>query len=179
MSYPINQMGGGKKLPTLSNPATAAQILAGYQAINGEGVLMEGTAGQGMTNPAGAAQILNGYEAILADGSVASGTYVPYYKQYLNQICSSTRNDTTCTFTATGATIDLAACWLTDGSSIANTLQYVGLYYNGKMIKNRCGSNVLSKINSVSGQTVTAICSSNDVSSVGNSLYMHCVIISH
>ena len=148
MSLPINQMGGGKKLPTLSNPATAAQIL-------------------------------NGYEAILADGSVASGTYVPYYKQYLNQICSSTRNDTTCTFTATGATIDLAACWLTDGSSITNTLNYVGFYYNGKMIKDRCGSNTFSKINSGSGQTVTATCSYRDVSNNGSSLYMHCVIISH
>lgn len=43
MSYPINQMGGGKKLPTLSNPAAAAQILAGYEAINGEGKIVEGT----------------------------------------------------------------------------------------------------------------------------------------
>lgn len=43
MSLPINQMGGGKKLPTLSNPATAAQILAGYEAINGEGEIVDGT----------------------------------------------------------------------------------------------------------------------------------------
>lgn len=144
----LNIIGGGKKLPTLSNPATAAQILAGYEAINEAGETM-------------------------------IGTYVPYYKQYLNQICSSTRNDTTCTFTATGATIDLAACWLTDGSNITNTLTYVGLYYNGKIIKSQCGSNTFSKIESVSGQTVTATCSYFDVSNVGNSLYMHCVIFSH
>lgn len=144
----LNIIGGGKKLPTLSNPATAAQILAGYQAINGAGETM-------------------------------IGTYVPYYKQYLSQICSSTRKDTTCTFTATGTTIDLAACWLTDGSNITNTLTYVGLYYNGKIIKSQCGSNTFSKIESVSGQTVTVTCSYFDVSNVGNSLYMHCVIFSH
>lgn len=39
----LNIIGGGKKLPTLSNPATAAQILAGYEAINGAGELMTGT----------------------------------------------------------------------------------------------------------------------------------------
>ena len=148
MSLPINHLGGGKKLPALSNPATAAQILAGYEAINGA-------------------------------GEILSGTYVPYYKQYLYQNCTSSSKDTTCTFTATGTTIDLAVCWLTDGSSITNTLGYVGLYYNGKMIKERCGSNMFSKINSVSGQTVTAICSSYDVSNAGNSLTMHCVIFSH
>ena len=43
MSYPINQMSGGKKLPKLSNPAAAAQILAGYEAINGEGEVVDGT----------------------------------------------------------------------------------------------------------------------------------------
>ena len=43
MSYPINQMGGGKKLPKLSNPAAAAHILAGYEAINGEGEVVDGT----------------------------------------------------------------------------------------------------------------------------------------
>ena len=39
----LNIIGGGKKLPTLSNPATAAQILAGYQAINGAGEVVDGT----------------------------------------------------------------------------------------------------------------------------------------
>ena len=43
MVMPINRLTGGKKLPVLSNPATAAQILAGYEAINGAGELMTGT----------------------------------------------------------------------------------------------------------------------------------------
>lgn len=141
----LNIIGGGKKLPTLSNPATAAQILAGYEAINGA-------------------------------GETLSGTYVPYYKQYLSQTCSSTRNDTTCTFTATGATIDLATCWLTYRGDV---LLNVGLYYNGKMIRTFCGSYTGSKIDSVSGQTVTATCSYRDVSDYGDSLTMNCVIISH
>lgn len=34
----------GPNLPELTNPAGAEQILAGYQAINGEGMLTEGTA---------------------------------------------------------------------------------------------------------------------------------------
>lgn len=144
----LNIIGGGKKLPTLSNPATAAQILAGYEAINGA-------------------------------GEILSGTYVPYYKQYLYQNCTSSSKDTTCTFTATGGTIDLAVCWLTDGYTITNILQYVGLYYNGNIIQAKCGSFTFSEITSVSGNIVTAVCDSTDVSNVGNSLRMHCVIFSH
>ena len=45
----LNIIGGGKKLPTLSNPATAAQILAGYQAINGAGETMTGEMEPGLS----------------------------------------------------------------------------------------------------------------------------------
>lgn len=34
----------GTKLPILTNPATAAQILSGYEAIDGEGNKIVGTA---------------------------------------------------------------------------------------------------------------------------------------
>lgn len=36
--------GGGIQLPALTNPAAAANIQSGYQAINGEGEVMTGTA---------------------------------------------------------------------------------------------------------------------------------------
>ena len=49
MSLPINHLGGGKKLPALSNPATAAQIQVGYQAINGAGELMTGEMEPGLS----------------------------------------------------------------------------------------------------------------------------------
>ena len=35
--------GGGVVLPTLTNPATAAEIKKGYEAINGSGKKMTGT----------------------------------------------------------------------------------------------------------------------------------------
>lgn len=38
----INQNGGGKSLPELTNPATAAEIVSGYEAIDGEGNLILG-----------------------------------------------------------------------------------------------------------------------------------------
>lgn len=66
--------GGGAKLPALTKPAGAEHILAGYEAINGEGVLLPGSLGSGITNAATAAQISTGYQAILADGRVVTGT---------------------------------------------------------------------------------------------------------
>lgn len=36
--------GGGVQLPALTNPAAAGNIQSGYQAINGEGEVMAGTA---------------------------------------------------------------------------------------------------------------------------------------
>ena len=37
--------GGGVQLPALTNPAAAGNIQSGYQAINGEGEVVTGTAG--------------------------------------------------------------------------------------------------------------------------------------
>lgn len=39
----ITRRGGGKKLPALTNPAGAEQILSGYQGIGPDGSLVEGT----------------------------------------------------------------------------------------------------------------------------------------
>ena len=41
--YCLNGGGGGPELPELTNPATAAQILAGYEAIDQNGAMMTGT----------------------------------------------------------------------------------------------------------------------------------------
>ncbi len=43
--------GGGKKLPALTNPAGPEQIMAGYQAISADGVMVNGTLeGYGMVS---------------------------------------------------------------------------------------------------------------------------------
>jgi hypothetical protein len=86
--------GGGVKLPALTNPAAAAQIVQGYQAINGEGVMMEGLLGAGITKAASAAQIFAGYEAINLAGKVMTGT-AKTYGVYTGTITCPEENETT------------------------------------------------------------------------------------
>ena len=67
--------GGGGDLPALTNPATAAQILLGYEAINQSGRKVTGTyALPDLGNPAAAALILATYEAIDQSGAKLTGT---------------------------------------------------------------------------------------------------------
>lgn len=65
--------GGGVKLPVLTNPADAEKIIAGYEAVDGEGNPIAGSLGAGITNPAGADQIFSGYEAIGKSGDLLKG----------------------------------------------------------------------------------------------------------
>lgn len=170
----LNLIGGGKKLPALANPATAAQIFNGYQGINAEGEAIEGTA-LATAITAALSDVTTGKTFYDESGALKTGTNVPYYIQRLTQSCTSKTRDTTCTFTATGTTIDVAVAYLTYSGS---PLMYVGLYNNGKIVQDRCGTHSSSEISSVSGKTVTAVCSSSDVSDYG-SLTMNCIIISH
>ena len=64
----------GVKLPALSNPAAAAQIFSGYQAIDGAGQAITGTAGSGITKAATAAKIATGYQALTKTGEMLTGT---------------------------------------------------------------------------------------------------------
>lgn len=67
-----------RPLPELTNPARAAQILNGYQAISQEGELITGTSSAivlpSLSKPAGASQILYGYQAINQKGKLITGT---------------------------------------------------------------------------------------------------------
>lgn len=67
-------------LPALSNPATAEQILSGYQAIDGTGNKLTGTSNAkvlpSLSNPATADQILSGYQAIDGVGGILTGVMV-------------------------------------------------------------------------------------------------------
>lgn len=82
--------GGGVELPALTNPAGAAQILNGYQAVDGEGLLLEGTAGKGITKPATAAKITTGFQAMLADGTILTGTNGAIYAVKTGTIVAGT-----------------------------------------------------------------------------------------
>lgn len=70
--------GGGVKLPALSNPAAAAQIFSGYEAIDGAGQAMTGTAGSSITKAATAARIEKGYQALTKAGVMLTGTLSAY-----------------------------------------------------------------------------------------------------
>ena len=73
---------GSKKLPVLANPAGAAQILSGYQAVGSTGELIEGTvpvlAAQTITPGAAAktiasGQYLGGVQTIAGDADLVPG----------------------------------------------------------------------------------------------------------
>ena len=73
---------GGKKLPVLANPAGAAQILSGYQAVGSMGELIEGAvpvlAAQTITPGAAAktiasGQYLGGVQTIAGDADLVPG----------------------------------------------------------------------------------------------------------
>jgi len=105
--------GGGVKLPALTNPATAAQIIQGYQAINGEGVPMEGTAGAGITKAATAAEIFTGYQALNAEGVPMEGT-AKKYGVYTGTITSVTSEGDSATLNLSGNIVSLCFTSVSD-----------------------------------------------------------------
>ncbi len=68
----LNPVMGGKKLPALTTPATAAQILTGYQAIDGAGEMMTGTMEPGM-------KFASGSITVRSDGSTIKTGFRPSY----------------------------------------------------------------------------------------------------
>lgn len=73
---------GGVELPELGNPASAANIQSGYEAVDGSGNKITGTHTEAsltdllpaLSNPAGAANIQSGYNAVNNAGAVVTGT---------------------------------------------------------------------------------------------------------
>lgn len=68
----VGAIEAGTKLPTLSNPATAAEILSGYEAINDAGEVVTGTALE-TASTATAADIMSGKTAYNSAGELLTG----------------------------------------------------------------------------------------------------------
>lgn len=75
---------GGVELPELSNPAGAANIQSGFEAVDGEGNKITGTHTEAsltdllpaMSNPAGAANIESGYQGVNSAGQLVTGSAI-------------------------------------------------------------------------------------------------------
>ena len=123
-------------LPELTNPAAAAHILNGYEAIDGEGKPITGTAGSSITKPATAAKISAGYQAMLADGMVLTGTMVGYGLE-TGSVAVSAGKTSTITLSNTPAYVFIGAskgrqgvCDASDGSTKEGTLYSYSSSYN-------------------------------------------------
>lgn len=73
MAERIGAIETGVTLPTLSNPATAAEILSGYEAIGADGEVVTGTALE-TASTATAADIMSGKTAYNSAGDLLTGT---------------------------------------------------------------------------------------------------------
>lgn len=82
LTKPKKIVQSGVSLPTLSNPATAADIMKDKQAINQSGAVLTGNHVcktllellPDMSNPATAEQILSGYQGVNDKGELVTGT---------------------------------------------------------------------------------------------------------
>ena len=72
----FNPVVGGKKLPALSNPAAAADIMQNKQAIDQSGQIITGTKAPlpTLTNPGSAGDLLSGKQLIDQSGNAITGT---------------------------------------------------------------------------------------------------------
>lgn len=168
----------GVKLPILSNPAAAAQIFSGYQAIDGAGQAMTGTAGSNITNAATAAKIAQGFQALDKAGNLLTGTMAQYFFQhYTSNITSTSSSSNTRTITATGSSIVLAIGYHEVKATPGSRLTNIGIISDGVILKEKIGEAVNGKISSVSGNKITAVGSPTDVRDYDD-LIMHFLIIS-
>ena len=103
----VNEGGGGKKLPTLTNPGTAANLLSGKQLINQNGEIVTGS----MTDRGAVTQALN------AGGSYAipAGYHNGAGKVTANSLSSQTSG------TATAADIRSGKTAWVNGTKITGT----------------------------------------------------------
>ena len=107
----MNEGGGGKKLPTLTNPGTAANLLSGKQLINQNGEIVTGS----MTDRGAVTQALN------AGGSYAipAGYHNGAGKVTANSLSSQTSG------TATAADIRSGKTAWVNGAKLTGTGQMV------------------------------------------------------
>ena len=72
----FNPVVGGKKLPSLTNPAAAADIMQNKQAIDQSGQIITGTKAPlpTLTNPGSAGDLLSGKQLLNQGGNIVTGT---------------------------------------------------------------------------------------------------------
>lgn len=98
--------GGGVQLPALTNPAAAGNIQSGYQAINGEGEVMTGTAA--VREAIDVEVINNSNQEIFVSGVRLSDVLVNMSQSArTNKTYSFIKNSIFCVRTATGLPIDV------------------------------------------------------------------------
>ena len=154
----ITRRGGGKKLPALTNPATAAQIFKGYQGIDSEGLPIEGAA-LATAISAAVSHVTKGKTFYNEKGELEIGTMTPYYYQTASKKITTAR---TTTFTATGSTLLMAIATLSTTSSLSNAEGDPGVIIGTQCLTDRVGHSIGSKY-SVSGNVISIYTSENDV----------------
>lgn len=95
----VGAIEAGAKLPTLSNPASPAEILSGYEAINDAGEVVTGTALATATT-ATAAQILSGKTAYNSAGELLTGTAVKGLTKTIKTVTAASGKSATLTIGA-------------------------------------------------------------------------------
>ena len=172
--------GGGVKLPALSNPAAAAQIFSGYEAIDGAGQAMTGTAGSSITKAATAARIEKGYQALTKAGVMLTGTMEPYYRQLHTYKATSTKNNSSTSLKATGSTIDLAVAYCTQANSSGELFGGFAVFMNNALLFDEFGNYVSSNA-SISGTTIEVVLNYRDITQNNDNdpLNLNILIFSH
>ena len=112
----VNEGGGGKKLPTLTNPGTAANLLSGKQLINQNGEIVTGS----MTDRGAVTQALN------AGGSYAipAGYHNGAGKVTANSLSSQTSGTATAADIRSGKTAWVNGTRLTGSGQIAQKTSF-------------------------------------------------------
>lgn len=142
--------GGGKKLPALTNPATAAQIFKGYQGINAAGEAITGTA-LGTAISAAAASVVKGKTFYNEKGELKTGTMTPYYFDSISYEISKSESGraVTITLNTTGSEVVFAWAWeIESGYDFFVDVSYMEPV--GTMVSDTSGGYL-----SLSGNTIT------------------------
>lgn len=143
----VNEGGGGKKLPTLTNPGTAANLLSGKQLINQNGEIVTGS----MTDRGAVTQALN------AGGSYAipAGYHNGAGKVTANSLSSQTSG------TATAADIRSGKTAWVNGSKLTGTGQMASSATASVRVINNADSDMYVSYYTAVGDLDVALFSAN------------------
>ena len=176
-AFKTRRGGGGKKLPALTNPATAAQIFKGYQGIDSEGLPIEGAA-LATAISAAVSHVTKGKTLYNEKGELETGTMTPYYYQTYTETCTDRRN-VTVAYTATGSTIDIVVAFMYDKARESDIGDVV-LVISGLIENKSLGYSASENSFSISGNTVNIFVSKQEVIDWDEGdLYLKTFIFSH